>query len=194
MVMKLIGLGLAVTALTACVSVLPEPEAPDALYSIEAEVTLPGLAHDITIREPEAARLMAGQGLVSEGADGGLRLIARAEWAGPATRQIQFAMIDSFKTGEAGSAVAPETGVLTPYELASRLSTLKLNGTQAICEMKVTVIASVDRSLVAQTIVRAEQSATSSSAANRARALRAAASDCASQASQFAIETLKGGS
>lgn len=193
MTMKLIGLGLVASLLAACVSVLPEPQAPDALYSIEANLEHAGLAHNITIREPEAARLMAGQGMVSEGANGGLRLIAGVEWSGPATRQIQFAMIDSFKTGEAGSAVAPEMGVLTPYEMASRLSALKLNGTRAVCEMKVTVIASVDRSLVAQTIVRAEQTATSSSSANRARALRVAASDCASQASQFAIETLQGG-
>ena len=193
MTMKLFGIGVAASMLAACVSVLPEPEAPDALYSIEADVTLPGLAHNITIREPEAARLMAGQGMVSEGADNGLRLIAGAEWAGPATRQIQFAMIDSFKTGEAGSAVAPETGVLTPYELASRLSALKLTGTQAVCEMKVTIITSVDRALVAQRIVRAEQSASNSSVANRARALRAAASACATQASQFAIETLRDG-
>lgn len=188
---KLIGLGLASCVLTSCVSVLPEPEAPEALYSIEANVAHAGLAHNITIREPEAARLVAGQNMVSESADGGLRLVAGVEWAGPATRQIQFAMIDSFKTGESGSAVAPETGILTQFELASRLSALKLNGTRATCEMKVTVITSVDRSLMAQTIIRAERTASSSSAVNRARALREAASDCASQASQFAIETLR---
>ncbi|MEM6557510.1 MAG: ABC-type transport auxiliary lipoprotein family protein [Pseudomonadota bacterium] len=191
MKMKLIGLGLATSMLAACVSVLPEPEAPDALYSIEAKAAHAGLAHDVTIREPESARLVAGQGMVSERGDGGLRMVSGAEWAGPATRQIQFAMIDSFETGESGSAVAPELGILTPYEVASRLSALKLNGTRATCEMKVTVIASVDRSLLDQTVVRAEQTATSNSSANRALALRAAASDCASQASLFVIETLR---
>ncbi|MEM7329775.1 MAG: ABC-type transport auxiliary lipoprotein family protein [Pseudomonadota bacterium] len=186
-----IVMALAVTSLAACVSVLPEPEVPDALYSIEAKVVHAGLAHDLIIREPESARLMAGQGMVSESPNGGLKLVPKAEWAGPATRQMQFAMIDSFKTGEAGSAVAPELGVMAKFELASRISGLKLNGVEAICDMKVSVIAARDRSLIAQTHVRAARTATSASAANRALALRDAASECASQASQFAIETLR---
>lgn len=188
---KLINIGLLCTALTACVSVLPEPVAPDALYSVEASATQSGLAHDVIVREPESARLMAGQGMVSKGADGGLRMISGVEWAGPATRQIQLAMIDSFETGEAGNAVAPELGILADYELASRVSVLHLQGDTAICEMVVSLIATRDRSLISHTEITAQQMAVSRSSADRATALKQAASACAAQASTFVIKTLR---
>lgn len=188
---KLINIGLLCTALTACVSVLPEPVAPDALYSVEASASQSGLAHDVIVREPESARLMAGQGMVSKGADGGLRMISGVEWAGPATRQIQLAMIDSFETGEAGNAVAPELGILADYELASRISVLHLQGDAAICEMVVSLIATRDRSLISHKEITARQMAGSRSSADRATALKQAASACAAQASTFVVETLR---
>lgn len=188
---KLVSLSLLTGALTACVSVLPEPTAPDALYSVQANVEQTGLMHDIIIREPEAARLMAGQGMVSESADGGLRMVSGVEWSGAATRQIQLAIIDSFATGEAGNAVAPELGILAQYELASRMTALKLTGETAVCEMVVSVISTRDRSLVARTDIQARETASSRASADRALALRAAASDCAAQASLFVIDTLR---
>lgn len=191
MTLKLIGIGLLSAALTACVSVLPEPVAPDALYSVEAKTSLTGLQHDIIIREPEAARLMAGQGIVSKGEDGGLRMVSGVEWSGPATREIQLAIIDSFKTGEPGNAVPPELGILAQYELASRVSVLHLQGETAMCEMVVSLIATRDRSLIAHTEIAAQETASSRSSANRAVALQQAASACAAQASAFVIETLR---
>ncbi|MEL7039945.1 MAG: ABC-type transport auxiliary lipoprotein family protein [Pseudomonadota bacterium] len=179
-----------VAALAGCVSVLPEPEAPDALYSINAEQRFTTLSHNLVIREPEAARLIAGQALVSEGADGGLRMIPGVEWSGPATRQIQMAMIDSFDPGASASAFAPELGVLTDYELASRLSALHLREETAICQMVVNVISSRDRTLMARTEVMASAEASSRAARDRALALQQAASDCAAQASAFAINVL----
>lgn len=192
--MKLALVGLGAASLSACVSVLPEPVAPDALYQIEAQTNLMGLTHDIIVREPEAPRLIAGQGIVSEGADGGLRMIPGAEWSGPATRQIQLAMIDSFATGTDGNAVLPELGIFADYELASKLSVLRLRGETAMCEMVVSLIATEDRSLVARADITSETRADSGKAKDRALALKEAASDCATQASQFAIDKLPEGS
>ena len=87
------------------------------------------------MREPEAPRLIAGQGMVSEGADGGLRLVPSVEWSGSATRQIQLAMIDSFQVGDAGNALLPEMGVSAAFELGSQLKTLSLRGNTARCVM-----------------------------------------------------------
>ena len=179
MTIKLINIGLLCTALTACVSVLPEPVAPDALYSVEASAAQAGLMHDVIVREPEAARLMAGQGMVSKGADGGLRMISGVEWSGPATRQIQLAIIDSFETSDAGNAVAPELGILADYELASRVSVLQLQGETAICEMVVSLIATRDRSLIAHAEITAQETARGRASADRAIALKQAASACA---------------
>ena len=113
---------------TACVSVLPEPEAPEALYRVEAVTEYSGLSQDLIVREPEAPRLISGQNMISEGGDGGLRVVRGVEWSGPSTRQIQLAMVNSFKIGEAGNAVLPELGVLAQFELASQLKILRLRG------------------------------------------------------------------
>ena len=191
MTLKFASFVLGASLLAACVSVLPEPEGPDALYEIEARQDLSGLTHDLIVREPEAPRLMAGQGMVSEGSDGGLRLIAGVEWSGPATRQIQLAMIDSFKTGESGNAVLPELGVLADYELASQLSALRLEGETAVCKMVVSLIETQGRSLLARRDIRASVQASGGGASSRATALKTAASDCATQASAFAIEQLQ---
>jgi len=185
-----IGLAVAASALTACVSVLPEPDTPDALYSIEAKVSHRGLSDHIVVREPEAARLVAGRGMVSEGSDGGLRLISGSEWSGPATRELQLAIIDSFKTDGDGSAVAPELGIFTEFELASRVTALKLEGRQASCEMVVSVISTSSRALLARTEISAQATATGRGSQDRALALKSAASECAAQASLFAIEAL----
>ena len=175
---------------TACVSVLPKPEAPEALYRVEAVSELSGLSQDLIVREPEAPRLISGQNMISEGADGGLRVVRGVEWSGPSTRQIQLAIVNSFKIGEAGNAVLPEIGVLAEFELASQLKVLRLRGDTGMCEMAVSLSASRDRSLLARTQNAARQEARSGSARDRALALKDAASDCAAQATQFAIDTL----
>lgn len=175
---------------TACVSVLPEPEAPEALYRVEAVNELSGLSQDLIVREPEAPRLISGQNMISEGADGGLRVVRGVEWSGPSTRQIQLAIVNSFEIGEAGNAVLPELGVLAEFELASQLKVLRLRGDTGMCEMAVSLISSRDRSLLARTQITARQEARSGSARDRALALKDAASDCAAQATQFAIDTL----
>lgn len=173
-----------------CLSVLPEPATPDALYRVEATKKYDGLSEHLIIREPEAPRLMAGQGMVSEGADGGLRLVPSVEWSGSATRQIQLAMIDSFKVGEAGNALLPEMGVSAAYELGSQLKTLSLRGDTARCVMTLSLVTTGDRQLVALTEVSASQTADSDRNRDRALALREAASDCAAQAAQFAVTSM----
>lgn len=191
MTFKTISVALGVSLLSACVSVLPEPSVPDALYQIEARADLPGLTQDLIVREPEAPRLMAGQGMVSEGSDGGLRLIAGVEWSGPATRQMQLAMIDSFKTGEAGNAVLPELGVLADYELASQLALLRVEGDMAVCKLVVSLIETQGRNLLARRDITASEPINGQRAATRAAALKTVASKCATEASAFAIEHLQ---
>ena len=183
-----VSVGLA--TLAGCVSVLPEPSAPDALYAIEADRAFAGLSADLIVREPEAPRLVAGQGIVSQGSDGGLRLVPGVEWSGSATRQIQLAMIGSFETSEAGNALLPEHGVLAAYELASQIKHFRLEGETAICEMLVSLVGTRDRNLIAIADVDSRKQAISSAASDRALALRDAASDCAASAAQFAIDAL----
>jgi cholesterol transport system auxiliary component len=191
MKLRSVIIGAAFGLMAACVSVLPEPTAPDALYSIDAETAYAGLAQDLIVREPEAPRLISGQNIISEGGDGGLRVVPRVEWSGPATRQLQLAMLNSFKLGEPGNAVLPELGILTRFELATELTDLKLQGRTAICEMAVSLIATRDRTLLERTQITARAQATSGDPSDRALALKAAATDCAAQAAQFAISGIE---
>lgn len=187
---QLISLLAASAALGGCLSVLPEPSAPDALYRIEASKDQTGLSQDLIIREPEAPRLIAGQGMVSQASDGALRLVPGVEWSGGATRQMQLAMLDSFEIGAGGNAVLPELGIVAPYELASYLKELNLQGERAVCTITVTVVTTGNRGLVDRKEIRSTVNATSSSARDRAQALREAGSNCAAQAAQFAIEVV----
>lgn len=187
---SLIALAALAPALAGCLSVLPEPEAPDALYRVEAAQKFDGLSQHLIIREPEAPRLIAGQGMVSEGSDGGLRLVANVEWSGSATRQIQLAMIDSFEVGDQGHALLPELGVGADYELGSQLKVLNLKGDQAHCVMTLSLVTTGDRQLVALKEVSSAHIAASDSNRDRALALRTAASNCAAQAAQFAVASM----
>lgn len=191
MTAKLFVIAPLAAVMTACVSVLPEPEGPDALYSIEAKADLAGLSHDLVVREPEGPRLISGQGMVSKGSDGGQRFIAGAEWSGPATRQVQLAIIDTFKTGETGAAVPAELGIFADFELASELTVLQLEGNTATCKLVASLIQSNDRSLVARREITARQTASSGATNARALALQSAAANCAEQAGAFAITTLQ---
>ncbi len=185
------AIGLGAVCLSACVSVLPEPEAPDALYRIEAKTKVSGLEQDIIVREPEAPRLVAGQGIVSEGADGGLRLVPGIEWSGSATRQIQLAIVDSFEIDGAGNALLPETGVFAGYELASQIKVFRLRGEEATCEMNVSIINVGDRSLIDMVEITQRVLAVSDSRRDRALALREAGADCADQAAKVAVRALE---
>ncbi len=175
---------------TACVSVLPEPDVSDALYRIEGQRSVKALPFNITIREPEAPRLVAGQAMVSEGNDGGLRLVPGVEWSGPASRQMQLAIIDSFDPAAEGAALLPEMGVLTDYELATHISTLRLIRDEAVCEMTVTLLRSTTRKPIEIEQVSARKMALDGSASDVAAAMQSAASDCAAATAGFAAKTL----
>lgn len=190
---SLIALVALAPVLAGCLSVLPEPDTPDALYRVEAAQKFEGLAQHLIVREPEAPRLISGQGMVSEGPNGGLRLVPNVEWSGSATRQIQLAIIDSFKVGDRGNAILPELGVSAGYELGSQLKTLNLRGDTAYCVMTLSLVTTGKRELVALTEVSSSSRAQSGSNRDRALALREAASDCAAQAAQFAVASMPAG-
>ncbi len=180
------SLGLLAAMLAGCVSVLPEPSAPDALYRIEATTTAP-LGKDIIVKEPEAPRIFAGQHLVAEDVTGAIRLVPRTEWAGTATRQIQLALIDSFSVEGAGAATLPESGVLVPFEVSVRLKYFGLRADEAVCQAHVTIVDTSLRKIVANGPVEARAPAGST---DRPRAMKQAAETCVSLMAGFVSATL----
>lgn len=181
--------GAAALSLSACVSVLPSPDTPDALYMITAADPVP-LQANIIIREPETARIYAGQAIVSEDSSGAVRLLPRAEWAGPATRQMQLALVESFANQPSGAAFLPESGVFAPYELSIRLSRFGLTPDSAECAASVTVVEAGTRSAFAHETVTEQVALDSRSSARRAQAMKQAAEACVGAISDLVSKAL----
>ncbi len=189
----LIGRGIvlaAVLSVAGCVSVLPEPETPDALYRIEAAQMRQDLPVNLVVREPDAAQIVAGQALVSVDTSGAMRLVRSVEWSGRSTRLLQLALIDSFSMTGDGAALLPETAVTAQYELISRVRAFELRGEDAVCEFSVSVVDTGMHLLVGQAEVSAQRTARSDRAPARAAALKSAGEACVAQMAEFAATTL----
>lgn len=171
-------------AVSGCVSVLPEPNVADALYRIDAQADGPELASSVTIREPEAPRIFAGTAMVSEDATGALRLVRGVEWAGPATRQFQLALIDSFSQAGA-SAVLPEAGIATNYEVSSRLATFGFVRDQAVCTVSVDLVDMSKRTSVKSGTITATAPLDEGVASSRAQVMKSVAQQCVAKVSEF---------
>ncbi|MEM8617281.1 MAG: ABC-type transport auxiliary lipoprotein family protein [Pseudomonadota bacterium] len=169
-----------------CVSVLPEPESPGALYRISATAAYPA-AQSVTVSEPSAPRVMAGQALVVEDAGGALRLLRGYEWSGRFTRLMQLALVDSL--GE--KAQLPETGIAAPYNLSVRVRFAGLmageNGEEARCEVSWAVIDTAKRALEASGDVRLATPA----GAQRALEMRRTAERCVAEVADAVAKALE---
>lgn len=171
-----------------CVSVLPEQTAPEALYRVAPAQDSFALETRIVVREPEAPRILGGQGMVSEAADGGLKLVGGAEWAGRATKLLQLALVDRFApSGDEleGYAVASAMGAPGEYELAWRVSDLALAGNRAVCRLDLILMDATTRAPVASQRVSGTADAPGRSPSQRAQALSRAAGACVDEAARF---------
>lgn len=173
--------------LSACVSVLPEQEAPSALYRLTPAAGERALERNVIISEPSAARLFSGQAMVAEGSDGGLRLVPGVEWAGRLTRLMQLGLIDALNGAPQGAGTALDrlSGATGAYELAWTVSDLSLAGGQGICALDLVLLDGRTREPVARRSVRTAERAGSDTPQSRALALRAAAEACISEAAEF---------
>ena len=174
-------------SLSACLSIIPEPEAPNALYRLgplESD-TARTLEASVNIRQPEAPRILAGTEMVARDAEGAIRLVENVEWADRSTRLLQLALLDHLGgTGE-GLAVLPESGARTDYELSWRLSDFVLEGRDAIARIELTLLGTRDRKPIAQTVVSTRVGAEGSSNGARATALAEAGRQAVVLAADF---------
>ena len=184
----------ALALLGACVSVLPEPEAPRGLYALAPADPTVSLAANVVIREFEAPELMAGAAMVSEDEEGARRLVKSVEWSGRLTRELQMALVDSFDGEGAGTALLPELGVSAQYRVIGRVQSLLLRGQSAECVATVSVTDTIERNLAGQSSVRANSLAARDRAAERAQALQMTAELCVQRIAEETariVETLE---
>lgn len=182
---RTVSLVLACTALSACVSVLPEQEAPEGLYRFGPMPQQLSVDATVAVREPEASRLFGGRAIASEDPAGALRFVRGVEWADSATRLMQVAMLDTLGDAGEGVAVAFESGVRADYELVWRVEDFTLSGTEARCRLEATLVDARSRKVVAQTNVATSASANGSANAARALALAEAGRSCVGDVGAF---------
>ncbi len=175
-------------SLAACVSVLPQPKAANALYRLEPVIASQNVSATILVREPEAPRTFAGRKIAAEGADGSIRYVPGVEWADNITRLLQLALLDTLQGTEGAAVLAYETAAPGAYEVSWRLSDFVLSGDQARCELEVTLLDARTRIPLAQKRIMSEMSVRGSDNPARARALAAAGRLCVSQVAGFAAE------
>lgn len=176
--------------LSACVSVLPEPETPDALYRLDAARGVRSLPVNLVVREPNAPNILAGQAMASVDGSGAIRLVPSVEWAGRSTRLMQLALVDSFTSTGDGAALLPEASLSAPIELSSRIKAFELRGDTAVCEITVMLSTTVSRELVAQNHIAVGLNAVSDSNRDRALALKRAGDTCIENIADFAVQAI----
>ena len=178
----------------ACVSVLPDPDTPDALYRIGPMSPDYALGADLVVRQPEAPALMGGRAIASVDKDGAIRLLRGVEWAESATRMLQLGLLDALSPGPGGAALAPGAGGGAGLELSWRVSDFALHGDQARCRMELTLLdlSAVDGAPV-QTEIAASIAVEGGRADDRASALAEAGRACVRAAAGFVSDQSGGG-
>ena len=177
--------------LSACVSVLPEQQVPEAVFRLDQPETRLALQTTVVVREPDAPRLFAGRSLTAEGADGGLRIVPGVAWADRATRLLQVAMVDSFSADGEGLAIDDASGISGDYELYWRVGEFSLGGGQARCSLQLTLLTGRQREPVAQGDVKASVPVNGSGQTARAHALAEAAEACVEKGAKFVADQAK---
>ncbi len=183
--------GLSVLAVSGCVSVLPVPDAPDALYRIDAAIVRPSLTANLIIREPDAPQIIAGQALVSEDTSGAVRFVPAVEWAGRSTRLLQLALVDSFAVDGDGAAVLPESGVSAKYELPVRVQRFGFYQGDAVCAVSVGLLDASTGALIEQMEVLVQRPVMDTAPVQRAADMKATAEQCVEEISVFAARALR---
>ncbi|MDP1555207.1 MAG: ABC-type transport auxiliary lipoprotein family protein [Hyphomonas sp.] len=181
-------LSVALVSLAGCVSVLKQPDPPDAYYRIGPMEPTHRLNATVTIREPEASRLFSGRTIAAEDETGALRIVRGVQWTDNATEMMQGALLDSF-SGEGEYAALPSSSSgPTQFELNWRLSEFTLYGDTARCRLDATLLRGRTRAVISQTSVATTAVALDSSNAARAKALTDAGRACVSSLAAFIAE------
>lgn len=182
-------LAAAAVSLCACASVIPQREAANALYRLGPLDPAYQLSASVTVREPEASRLLAGRSIAAEDETGALRYVRSVQWTDRATSLMQEALLDLL-SGEGGNVALPaQSGALTDYEFSWRISDLTLKGNTARCRLEGTMLKGRERSVYQQTSISTTATAVGGTDASRAEALVAAGRACTREAAAFIAET-----
>ncbi len=184
-------LAAAALSLAGCASIIPQRDPASALYRLSPLDPAYTLSASVTVREPEASRLLAGRSMAAEDDTGAMRYVRTVQWTDRSTSLMQEALLDLL--GGEGSHVAlpPQAGALTDYEFSWRISDLTLKGDTARCRLEGTILKGQERTVFRQASIATSANARGNSDAARAEALVEAGQACAREAAGFIAEATR---
>lgn len=186
---RALTLAAAALSLTACAGIIPQRDPANALYRLGPLEPAYQLSASVTVREPEASRLLAGRFMSAEDEAGGISFVRSIQWSDRSTSLMQEAVLDLLG-GEGGNVALPaQAGAVTDYEFSWRISDLTLKGNTARCRLEGAILKGRERSILRQTSIAADATAVGDSDSSRAQALVEAGQACARQAAAFIAET-----
>jgi ABC-type uncharacterized transport system auxiliary subunit len=178
-------LAAAALSLSACAGVIPQREPANALYRLSPMEPAYTLSASVTVREPEASRLLAGRFMSSEDETGAIRYVRSIQWTDRLTSLMQEAVLDLMR-GEGGNVALPsQAGALTDYEFSWRISDLTLKGDTARCRLEGTLLKGRARSVYRQASISTTATAAAGTDAARAEAMVEAGQACAREVAAF---------
>jgi len=186
----------ALMTLSACVSLVPEPDVPGALYRLGPAPVAQGvvLNRSVLVREPEASRILAGSEIAVRDEQGAIRLMKGAEWADRAPRMFQMTLLDHLGTDGSGFALLPGAGARADLELSWRLSEFALQGRTALARAELILLDGQTRKPLKKLTVTSSKQASNTTPGARAEALSAAGRDIIRQAGDFIASAESGAS
>ena len=185
---RVLILAAATLSLGACAGVIPQREPANALYRLSPMDPAYPLSASVTVREPEASRLLSGRFMSAEDETGAIRFVRSIQWTDRLTSLMQEAVLDLL-SGEGGNVALPaQAAALTDYEFAWRISDLTLKGDTARCRLEGTLLKGRDRSVYRQVSISTTATAARSADPARAEALVEAGKACARDVAAFISE------
>lgn len=178
--------------LTACISFLPEPEAPDGFYrlsEVTAAETVP-VSETVLVRRPDAPRHLAGSDIIVEEASGAFTVMKNAHWADRMPRLLQMTLLDYINSEGNGAALSPQSGTRATFELVWRVSDFQVDGDRAIVQGELTLLDGTTREPVDQITLESSQPIASGNTSSRVGALSGAGKDFARQAARFVTDAI----
>lgn len=183
---------LALLGVAACVSVLPEPEAPDALLELpDARATAPAgeLMADIVVYAPDSNRAFAGVNIPVRN-EQELVFLSDMRWADAAPRLLQGGVVNALsKAGGDGAVATAELATRGDYDLRWRVIDLSVTrGTGPVnVAVEASLVETLSRRITAQERIAVSLTPASGSSQARAATLAEAAQDVADQVAAFVV-------
>ncbi len=177
-------------ALSGCVSVLPEPQTPEALVRLPTSgfqgASLP-LKTNVVVHIPDAMGAFAGAEIAAS-ENQRIRYIKDVKWADSPARLLQAAIVESLTVSDGdGLAVPVQVGARGDYDLKLSLLDLTVDNSseQAVCKFRMVITRTGDKKIIASEVVQAIEAVDGRNSVVRAEALARAIKGAAENAADL---------